>query len=113
MRSQISNFTGRQAIRFGYSKETGPCLGHQARAAHGFSLKGTMMEFRIELKMEVEDEADALSTRVPINVQLICRGGRWQAQSTNPPLCTELCDTLEKALGQAAKEAASELRQFT
>ena len=68
------------------------------------------MEFRIEMKLEVENEADALSTRVPITVQIICRGGRWQAQCTDPPISTEVCASLEQALVQAAKEAAAELK---
>ena len=64
------------------------------------------MEFRIDMKLEVEDEADELATRVPINIQVLWRGGRWQAQSVEPPFSTMLCDTMEEALVQAAKEAS-------
>ncbi len=66
------------------------------------------MEFRIEMKLEVEDRADELSTRVPITVAVLYRGGCWQAQCLEPPLSTELCDSLEEALVQAAKDAAKE-----
>ncbi len=69
------------------------------------------MEFRIEMKLEVEDQAHELSTRVPISVQVIYRGGRWQAQCIEPPFSTVLCDNLEEALVQAAKEAARELAE--
>ena len=67
------------------------------------------MEFRIDMKLEVEDETDELATRVPITVQVLYRGGRWQAQCLEPPVSTELCETMEEALVQAAKEAAKEL----
>ena len=67
------------------------------------------MEFRIEMKLEVEDAADELTTRVPITVQVLYRGGRWQAQCLEPPVSTELCESMEEALIQAAKEAAKEL----
>ena len=69
----------------------------------------TAMEFRIDMKLEVEDEADELATRVPITVQVLYRGGRWQAQCLEPPVSTELCETMEEALIQAAKDAAKEL----
>jgi hypothetical protein len=67
------------------------------------------MEFRIDMKLEVEDAADELATRVPIIVQVLYRGGRWQAQCLEPPVSTELCETMEEALVQAAKEAAKEM----
>ena len=67
------------------------------------------MEFRIEMKLEVEDGNDELATRVPITVQVIYRGGRWQTQCLQPPFCTVLCDSLQETLVQAAKEAAREL----
>ena len=67
------------------------------------------MEFRIEMKLEVEDATDELATRVPITVQILYRGGRWQAQCLEPPVSTELCETMEEALVQAAKEAVKEL----
>lgn len=67
------------------------------------------MEFRIEMKLEVEDGTDELATRVPITVQVIYRGGRWQAQCIQPPFCTVLCDNMQEALVYAAKEAAREL----
>jgi hypothetical protein len=67
------------------------------------------MEFRIDMKLEVEDEADELATRVPITVQVLYRGGRWQAQCLEPPVSTELCESMEEALIQGAKEAAKEL----
>lgn len=66
------------------------------------------MEFRIDMKLEVEDQADELSTRVPITVQVLYRGGRWQAQCIDPPISTELCESMEEALVQAAKEAVKE-----
>lgn len=68
-----------------------------------------MMEFRIDMKIEVEEQADDLSTRVPIIVQILYRGGRWQAQCVEPPFSTLLCDSLEEALVQAAKDASKEL----
>ncbi len=68
-----------------------------------------MMEFRIDMKIEVEEQADDLSTRVPIIVQILYRGGRWQAQCVDPPFSTLLCDSLEEALVQAAKDASKEL----
>lgn len=68
-----------------------------------------MMEFRIEMKIEVEEQSDDLSTRVPIIVQILYRGGRWQAQCVDPPFSTLLCDSLEEALVQAAKDASKEL----
>ncbi len=68
-----------------------------------------MMEFRIEMKIEVEEQADDLSTRVPVTVQILYRGGRWQAQCVDPPFSTLLCDSLEEALVQAAKDASKEL----
>ena len=68
-----------------------------------------MMEFRIDMKIEVEEQADELSTRVPITVQILYRGGRWQAQCVEPPFSTLLCDSLEEALVQAAKDASKEL----
>ncbi len=68
-----------------------------------------MMEFRIDMKIEVEEQSDDLSTRVPIIVQILYRGGRWQAQCVDPPFSTLLCDSLEEALVQAAKDASKEL----
>ena len=67
------------------------------------------MEFRIEMKIEVEEQSDDLSTRVPVIVQVLYRGGRWQAQCVDPPFSTLLCDSLEEALVQAAKDASKEL----
>ena len=67
------------------------------------------MEFRIEIKLEVDAATDALSTRVPITVQVLYHGGRWQAQCVEPPFCTDLCESMEEALIQAAKEAAKEM----
>lgn len=67
------------------------------------------MEFRIDMKIEVEEQSDELSTRVPITVQILYRGGRWQAQCVEPPFSTLLCDSLEEALVQAAKDASKEL----
>ena len=69
----------------------------------------TAMEFRIDMKLEVEGAADELARRVPITVQVLYRGGRWQAQCLEPPVSTVLCETMEEALIQAAKEAAKEL----
>ncbi len=66
------------------------------------------MEFRIEMKLEVEDGSAELNARVPITVQVLYRGGRWQAQCVEPPTSTLLCDTFEEALVQAAKEAAQQ-----
>lgn len=68
-----------------------------------------MMEFRIDMKIEVEEQSDDLSTRVPIIVQILYRGGRWKAQCVDPPFSTLLCDSLEEALVQAAKDASKEL----
>lgn len=68
-----------------------------------------MMEFRIEMKIEVEEQSDDLSTRVPVIIQILYRGGRWQAQCVDPPFSTLLCDSLEEALVQAAKDASKEL----
>ena len=68
-----------------------------------------MMEFRIEMKIEVEEQSDDLSTRVPVILQILYRGGRWQAQCVDPPFSTLLCDSLEEALVQAAKDASKEL----
>ncbi|MCH8854520.1 MAG: hypothetical protein IID41_17985 [Planctomycetes bacterium] len=67
------------------------------------------MEFRIEMKIEVEEQSDDLSTRVPVIIQILYRGGRWQAQCVDPPFSTLLCDSLEEALVQAAKDASKEL----
>lgn len=67
------------------------------------------MEFRIEMKIEVEEQSDDLSTRVPVIIQILYRGGRWQAQCVEPPFSTLLCDSLEEALVQAAKDASKEL----
>ncbi len=67
------------------------------------------MEFRIEMKLEVEDQTDEFATRVPITVQVLYRGGRWLAQCLEPPFSTELCDTLEEAVVQAGKEASKAL----
>ena len=66
------------------------------------------MEFRIEVKLEVEDSTDELSSRVPITVQVVYRGGRWQAQCLEPPFSTVLCESMEEALVQASKEAVKE-----
>jgi len=68
-----------------------------------------MMEFRIDMKIEVEEQADDLSIRVPVIIQILYRGGRWQAQCVDPPFSTLLCDSLEEALVQAAKDASKEL----
>ena len=67
------------------------------------------MEFRISMKMEVSDETQSLATRVPMDVQVIFRAGRWQVQSIEPPFSTILCETMEEALRQAAKEGAGAL----
>jgi len=67
------------------------------------------MEFRIEMMIEVEEQSDDLSTRVPVIIQILYRGGRWQAQCVDPPFSTLLCDSLEEALVQAAKDASKEL----
>ena len=67
------------------------------------------MEFRIDMTLEVQDETQALATRVPIDVQVIFRAGRWQVQSVEPPFATVLCESMEEALVQAAKEGAGAL----
>lgn len=67
------------------------------------------MEFCVELTLSVQDCNEGLATRVPLEMQLFYRGGRWQAQCMDPPLITEFAETMEEALKCAARYAAREL----
>ena len=68
------------------------------------------MEFRINVTIEVDQVGNALAIRTPVPLQLIYRGGRWQAQSESPPVATPRFDTMEEALVAGAKEATTELQ---
>ena len=68
------------------------------------------MEFRVHVKVEVEQPGHDLSVKTPAELQLVCRGGRWQALCSDPPVLTDLLDTMEAAIVAGAKEVAAEMR---
>ena len=65
----------------------------------------TIMEFRINMTIEIDRAANALAVRTPYDLQLLYSEGQWQAHCDNPPFKTLSYDTLEEALVAAGKRA--------
>ena len=66
------------------------------------------MLFRLNLPLEIDRSVGGLSAPVGVTVQVICQGGKWQAQCQDPPVATLVCDTLEEVLMAAAREIQQE-----
>ena len=68
------------------------------------------MLFRIQIPISVECQSDELDNSLPVSAEVVYRGGKWQGHCQQPPLVTELSDTLEQALVAIAKEIARDAR---
>lgn len=68
------------------------------------------MLFRVQFPIQVECQADDLDDTLPVSAEVVYRGGKWQGHCHQPPLVTELSDTLEQALVAIAKEIARDAR---
>jgi hypothetical protein len=64
------------------------------------------MLFRLRFPIDVERPAGDLNDTVTANAEVLYRGGKWQGNCQEPPLITDLYDTLEQALVALAKEIA-------
>ena len=71
------------------------------------------MLFRLNLPLEIDRCVDGLSSPMGVTVQVVCLGGKWQAQCQDPPVATLVCDTLEEALMAAAREIQQEWKAAT
>ena len=69
-----------------------------------------MFEFRLNLTVEVDQTANALTIHTPVPLQLHYRGGRWTAQATTPPVSTPMFDKLDEAIVAGARAATLELQ---
>ena len=67
------------------------------------------MEFSVEIKMVVDDPMSELSSKTPITLEVFWLGGRWQARCAQPPIQTDMFETMDEALVDAAKEASRAL----
>ena len=67
------------------------------------------MEFRVGMKLQIVDETDDLATRVPVEIQVVYRAGRWHAECIDPPFSTPLCESMQETIVEAAKEGAKAL----
>lgn len=62
------------------------------------------MEFRIDLPLQVSDEGDDLRRETEVKLQIHYRSGKWNGQCTDPPVFTEMCDSLQGAIVSAVRE---------
>lgn len=62
------------------------------------------MLFRLKFPIQVERPSDDLDETIAAEVELVCRGGKWQGICSTPPIATEVCDTLDEALKTVARE---------
>lgn len=69
-----------------------------------------MIEFRVNITVEVDQVGNALAIKTPVPLQVVYQGGRWRAQCESPPVLTLMFDDMEEALVAGAKEAANELQ---
>ena len=68
------------------------------------------MEFRVDLKVEIDRVIDGLASATPVQMQLFYQRGRWLARSEEPLVATLFYDSMEEAIVAGAKEAAAELQ---
>ncbi len=62
------------------------------------------MNFRVNLTIEMDKPSGSMAVKTSVPMMLIYQHGRWQAQSVEPPVMTEVYSTLEEALVAGAKE---------
>jgi hypothetical protein len=71
-----------------------------------------MFEFRLNLTIDVDQTANALTIQTPVPLQLHYRGGRWTAEAQNPPVTTPLFDKMDEAIVAGARAATLELQSL-
>ena len=67
------------------------------------------MQFRSNMTIEVDLEEDGLAVKTPVELQLVYQSGGWRALAKDPPISTDMFDTMEKAIVAAARSASKRI----
>ena len=62
------------------------------------------MEFRFDLPIQIADEGDDLSSESEVILKICYRSGRWSGRCADPPVMTDMCDTLQAAIVAAVRD---------
>jgi len=68
------------------------------------------MDFRVNLTIEVEQQANALAISKPVPVQLVHHRGQWHFECAAPPVTLPACQSLEEALVTGSHKVAVEVQ---
>ncbi len=68
------------------------------------------MSFRVNITVEVDQVGNGLAIQTPVAVQLVCERGQWYGQCINPPVTTDMFETMEKAMVACAQEVGAEVQ---
>jgi hypothetical protein len=69
-----------------------------------------MLEFRMNVTVEVDKSDEAIAIKIPVDIQLLYQGGRWRAQCESPPVSTLVFDSMEEALVAGVKDLTREMK---